>query len=90
MTKKDLIESLAKEVDITKKKAKDAVENLFDQITLSLKKDEKVTLVGFGTFSVQKRAKRMGQNPSTGEKIIISPKKVPKFKAGKRLKGIVK
>ncbi|MEA2103090.1 MAG: HU family DNA-binding protein [Candidatus Cloacimonadota bacterium] len=90
MTKKDLIDSLALEVDISKKKAGDAINHILDAITLSLEKGEKVTLVGFGTFKIQKRAERMGMNPSTLEKIRIPSTKVPKFKAGKKLKDAVR
>lgn len=90
MTKKNLIDSLASEIDISKKMAGEAINHILDAITLSLEKGEKVTLVGFGTFKVQKRAARMGMNPSTLEKIQIPATTVPKFKAGKRLKEAVK
>lgn len=90
MTKQDLIEKIAMEIDISKKKAGDAINTVLDGIKLSLEKDEKVTLVGFGTFSVAKRAARMGVNPATGAKINIPATKVPKFKPGKKLKEAVK
>ena len=90
MTKQDLIEKIATEVDISKKKAGDAIGTMLDGIKLSLENGEKVTFVGFGTFSVAKRAARTGVNPSTGAKINIPATKVPKFKAGKKLKEAVK
>lgn len=90
MTKQELIEKVAMNVDISKKKAGDVVNSVFDNIKLSLEKGDKITMVGFGTFSVAKRAARMGLNPATGEKIQIPATKVPKFKAGKKLKEAVK
>ncbi len=90
MTKKDLIESLAVEIDISKKKAGDAINHILDDIRISLERGEKVTLVGFGTFRTQKRAARMGMNPASGERIHIPASVVPKFKAGKKLKEAVK
>ncbi len=90
MTKQELIEKVAADVDLSKKKAGDAINAIFDSIKLSLEKGDKVTLVGFGTFSVAKRAARTGLNPATGQKIDIPATKVPKFKAGKKLKEAVK
>jgi len=90
MTKQELIEKVAMNVEISKKKAGDAVNSVFDNIKLSLEKGDKITMVGFGTFSVAKRAARTGLNPATGEKIQIPATKVPKFKAGKKLKAAVK
>ena len=90
MTKQDLIEKLAMEIDISKKKANDTINVILDSIRLSLEEGEKVTLVGFGTFSVVKRAARIGVNPATGARINIPATKVPKFKSGKRLKEAVK
>jgi len=89
MTKEELVEAVAKFCD-SKRQANDAVNALLDSITKALIKGEKVTLTGFGTFSVSKRAARMGVNPRTGAKIKISARKVPKFKAGKSLKDAVK
>lgn len=89
MTKEELVEAVAKVCD-SKRQAGDAVNALLDSITKALIKGEKVTLTGFGTFSVSKRAARMGVNPRTGAKIKISARKVPKFKAGKSLKDAVK
>ena len=90
MTKQELIEKVAMDADISKKKAGDAVNAVFDSIKLGLEKGDKITMVGFGTFSVAKRAARTGLNPATGEKIQIPATKVPKFKAGKKLKEAVK
>jgi len=88
MNKGDLINEVAKVVS-TKKEAQAAVGCIFSTITRALKKDT-VTLVGFGTFKVDKRKARKGRNPQTGETIKIKAKKVPKFIAGKALKDAVK
>jgi DNA-binding protein HU-beta len=88
MNKGDLVGAVAKVVG-KKKTAEDAVSCVLDAITASLKKGEKVTLIGFGTFSVAKRAAREGRNPQTGKAIKIKAKKVPKFVAGKKLKDTV-
>ena len=89
MNKGDLVNEVAKVVD-TKKEAQAAVDCVFESITKSLKKKDTVTLVGFGTFKVDKRKARKGRNPQTGETISIKAKKVPKFVAGKALKDAVK
>jgi nucleoid DNA-binding protein len=91
MNKGDLINEVAKVVS-TKKEAKAAVDCIFESITKSLKKrkSEPVTLVGFGTFKVNKRKARKGRNPQTGEVIKIKASKVVKFTAGKALKDKVK
>lgn len=89
MTKEELIEAVSK-VCCSKKEAGDCVSAFLDAITGSLSKGNKITLTGFGTFSVSKRAARMGVNPRTGEKIKIKATTVPKFKAGKSLKDAVK
>jgi DNA-binding protein HU-beta len=81
-----MIESVAKSADISKAAAGRAVEALIASIRGSLKKGQMVTLVGFGTFYVGKRAARGGRNPRTGEQIKIKAAKVPKFRAGKALK----
>jgi len=85
MNKADLIEAIAKDVDLSKADAGKTLDSLTKRITQSLKKGENVTLVGFGTFSVTKRKARTGRNPQTGETIKIKAKKVAKFKAGKDL-----
>ena len=88
MNKGDLINEVAKVVS-TKKEAQEAVDCIFSSITASLKKKVAVTLVGFGTFKVDKRKARKGRNPKTGEEIQIKAKNVPKFVAGKALKDAV-
>jgi DNA-binding protein HU-beta len=85
MNKAELIAHIADHAELTKTAANAALDAFIDAVTKSLKKDDKVTLVGFGTFSVSKRAKRKGRNPKTGETINIKAKKVAKFKAGKDL-----
>jgi DNA-binding protein HU-beta len=89
MNKGDLINELAK-VAGTKKEAEATVNTIFGAITKALKKGDKVTLIGFGTFSVTKRAARKGRNPQTGKEIKIAARKVPKFTPGKGLKAAVK
>ena len=89
MNKGDLIRELAKVVG-TKKDAEAAVNTILETITKALKKGNKVTLIGFGTFSVTKRAARKGRNPQTGKEIKIQARKVPKFTPGKDLKAAVK
>ena len=88
MNKGDLVNEVAKVVN-TKKEAQEAVDFVFSTITKALKKKDTVTLVGFGTFKVDKRKARTGRNPQTGEAIKIKAKKVPKFVAGKALKDAV-
>jgi DNA-binding protein HU-beta len=83
MNKADLIDQIAKDVDITKTQANTALDSFTDAVVAALKKGERVTLVGFGTFSVSERAARNGRNPQTNEVIKIKARKVPKFKAGK-------
>jgi len=88
MNKGDLVKEVVKVVN-TKKEAKAAVDCVFSTITKALKKRDKVTLAGFGTFKVAQRKARKGRNPQTGEEIKIKAKKVPKFVAGKGLKDAV-
>ena len=85
MNKAQLIAQLADDAGITKTQANATVDSFVDTVTKTLKKGDKVTLVGFGTFSVSKRAARVGRNPQTGEAIKIKAKKVARFKAGKEL-----
>lgn len=89
MNKAELVESVASRADLSKSDAGDAVEAVFDTITRSLKKGDNVALVGFGTFSVKRRAARTGRNPRTGEPLEIPATNVPGFKAGKGLKDAV-
>lgn len=90
MNKADLIEAVASTADITKATASRAVDSITSAVTKALKKGDVVTLVGFGTFSVRKRAARKGRNPQTGEVIKIKATKAPGFKAGKALKDAVR
>jgi DNA-binding protein HU-beta len=83
MNKGDLIDYIASEAGLTKGQAGDALNAVLTAVQKTLKKGDKVTLVGFGTFSVSKRAARTGRNPKTGAAIKIPAKKVAKFKAGK-------
>ena len=89
MNKGDLINEVAK-VTSTKKTAQAAVDCILSTITKALKKKDTVTLVGFGTFKVNKRKARKGRNPRTGETIKIKAKRVPKFVAGKSFKDALK
>ncbi len=88
MVKADLVAKVA-EIGITKKQAAQVVDCVLDSVKGALKKGDKVSLIGFGTFSVKKRAAREGRNPRTGRKIKIPAKKVPSFKAGKALRESV-
>ena len=89
MNKGDLVNKVAKVVS-TKNEAHAAVDCVLESITKALKKKDTVTLVGFGTFKVDRRKARKGRNPQTGEEIKIKARKVPKFVAGKALKDAVK
>lgn len=83
MNKADLINKVAKDAGITKEQADDTIDAFTEAIIAALKKGDRVTLVGFGTFAVSERSARNGRNPTTGEVIKIKARKVPKFKAGK-------
>lgn len=85
MNKAELIAKMAVDADVTKTQANAALDSFTKTVTKTLKGGGKVTLVGFGTFSVSKRAARNGRNPQTGAVIKIKAKKVAKFKAGKEL-----
>lgn len=89
MTKAEVIQKMAKDANISKAAAGRALDSFTTTVTKALKKGGKVTLVGFGTFSVTKRKARKGRNPQTGEVIKIKAKKVPKFSAGAGLKKSV-
>ncbi len=90
MTKADLIEKVAKDTKVSKAEAARMLNSVFDNVTSALSRGDSVTLVGFGTFSVSRRAARKGRNPQTGAVINIAASKVPRFKAGKALKEQVK
>jgi len=87
MNKAELIAKVADDAGVTKTQANAALDSFVEAVTKTLKGGGKVTLVGFGTFSVSKRAARNGRNPQTGEVIKIKARKVAKFKAGKELSG---
>jgi len=89
MNKSELIDQIAKQADISKAAASRALDAAIGAVKTSLKKGGMVTLVGFGTFYVGKRAARGGRNPRTGAAIKIKAAKVPKFRAGKALKDAV-
>lgn len=90
MKREDLIKIIADQAGVTKKQADAALKAMLNGITKALKKGDKVTFVGFGSFSVVQRKAREGRNPRTGKKIKIPATKVPKFSAGKALKEAVK
>ena len=90
MTKVELVEKMAKEAKVTKAAAGKALDSFVDGVKKALKKGDKVTLIGFGTFSVVQRKARKGRNPQTGKEIKIAARKAPKFSAGKALKTAVK
>ncbi|MBQ9512749.1 MAG: HU family DNA-binding protein [Lachnospiraceae bacterium] len=89
MNRQELIDAMAKETGLSKKETEACLKAFIDVTGKTLKKGGEVSLVGFGTFKVGKRAARNGQNPQTGAKIKIPAAKVPKFKAGKGLKDLV-
>ena len=89
MNKTALIDAVADEAEVSKAEAGRAVDAVISSITKALKKGDSVTLVGFGTFQVRKRAARTGRNPKTGDTIKIKASKNPAFKAGKALKDAV-
>ena len=89
MNKAELIEVVAESADISKADATRAVDAVTQAIADTLKKDDQVSIVGFGTFSLRKRAARSGRNPRTGETIQIPASNVPGFKPGKALKDLV-
>ena len=89
MNKTELIDAVADEAEVSKAEAGRAVDAVISSITQALKKGDSVTLVGFGTFQVRKRAARTGRNPKTGDTIKIKASKNPAFKAGKALKDAV-
>jgi DNA-binding protein HU-beta len=89
MNKGQLVEVVAKALG-SKSAAEKAINSTLKAVSDALKKGDKVTLVGFGTFAVAKRAARTGRNPQTGKEIKIKAKKVPKFTAGKALKDTIK
>lgn len=90
MNKGQLITKIAADAKVSKTQAGKAIDSFIHAVTTSLKKGDKVTLVGFGTFGVSKRSARKGRNPQTGKPINIPARKVAKFKAGKELSSRIK
>jgi DNA-binding protein HU-beta len=90
MTKTDLINRMADSAGISKVAASKGIDSLLHGVVNSLKKGQKVSLVGFGTFTTSKRKARIGRNPRTGDEIKIPAMRVPKFTAGKALKNAVR
>jgi len=90
MNKGELIDKLASKVDLSKNKTAEVLNELLGIISGALKGGDDVVLTGFGRFDVRKRKAREGRNPQTGAKLSIPARKVPKFKAGKTLKEMVK
>ena len=90
MNKAELIEAIASNAKLSKADAKKALDGFIETTTKALKKGDRVALVGFGSFSVTKRAARKGRNPQTGKEIQIKAKNVVRFKAGAELQGKVK
>lgn len=90
MNKAELVETMASEAGLSKADAQRALEAFIAGVSKTLKKGGTVSLIGFGTFSVKKRAARTGRNPATGETIKIKASKTPSFKAGKGFKDAIK
>jgi DNA-binding protein HU-beta len=90
MNKSELVTAVSTQAELSKKDAAKAVDALFESITSALANEEKIQLVGFGTFEVRERAARIGRNPQTGQEIQIAASKVPAFKPDKELKEAVK
>ena len=89
MTREELVSQMAKDAKTTKASARKSLDSFLTSVTKALKKGSRVSLVGFGTFSVSKRNARMGRNPQTGASIEIAARKVARFKAGKALSASV-
>ena len=89
MNKAELVEAMASGAKLTKADAGRALDSMIEAVAKGLKKGDRISLVGFGSFSVAKRAARTGRNPQTGKEIKIAAKKVVKFKAGAELSGSV-
>ncbi|HEX6412586.1 MAG TPA: HU family DNA-binding protein [Burkholderiales bacterium] len=89
MNKADLVDHIARSAEISKSAAERAVDAFVGAIKSSLRKDEQVTVVGFGTFYAGNRAARTGRNPRTGEALSIKAARLPKFRAGKALKDAI-
>lgn len=89
MTKAELVDEVARTVQLTKKQAETIVNLVFDSIVDSLRAGEKIELRGFGSFRLRSRKSRLGRNPKTGAKVDVPSKKIPYFKPGKELKELI-
>jgi integration host factor subunit beta len=89
MTKAELVDEVARTIQVTKKQAETIVNVVFDSIVDSLRNGEKIELRGFGSFRLRSRKSRTGRNPKTGEKVEVPSKKIPYFKPGKELKELI-
>ena len=89
MTKADLIDSLAGEYEVSKRKVGEMIDTLLEEITNALKSGDKVQLIPFGSFVIRERRRREGRNPKTGEVIVIPARRVPAFQPGKSLREAV-
>jgi integration host factor subunit beta len=89
MTKAELVDEVARVVQLTKKQAETIVNIVFDSIVESLRSGQKIELRGFGSFRLRSRKSRTGRNPKTGEKVEVPSKKIPYFKPGKELKELI-
>ncbi|WML52109.1 HU family DNA-binding protein [Neobacillus sp. PS3-12] len=90
MNKTELVKAVSTQAELKQQDAANAVDAIFETISKTLAKEEKIQLIGFGTFEVRERSARKGRNPQTGEEIDIAASKVPAFKPGKELKEAVK
>jgi DNA-binding protein HU-beta len=90
MNKAEIVARIARDAGLTKSDALKAIDALIDNVTRALKKGDKVTLVGFGTFAISRRKARTGRNPQTGAPLKIPARRAPRFAAGKELKEAVK
>ncbi|MFQ5451671.1 MAG: integration host factor subunit beta [Nitrospinaceae bacterium] len=89
MTKAELVEKVANQINLTKKQTEVVVNTVFQSITESLSEGQKVELRGFGSFRIRERNARIGRNPKSGDKVDVPAKRVPFFKAGKELRELV-
>lgn len=89
MNRTELVSAMAEKAELSKKDAEKALKAFTEVVAEALKNDDKIQLVGFGTFEVSERAAREGRNPATGETMQIAAAKAPKFKAGKALKDMI-
>jgi len=89
MTKADLVEEVARVVEVTRKDSEVIVETIFESIVTSLQNGEKIEIRGFGSFRTRERQGRIGRNPKSGERVEVPPKTIPFFKPSKELRDVV-